>query len=130
MKSILKENDCSAAIQSKEFVSKTENSKVECAFAQALLIAGVAVSHIDYVKKDSAYLMWQSLEENFMKKSTVGTLFLRRKLSEIKYDEKKAALQDHSRNGKNFNELDDAEVKLTEEERKGRQQRKKIHLTA
>ncbi|PZC77519.1 hypothetical protein B5X24_HaOG203232 [Helicoverpa armigera] len=94
MKSILKENDCLAAIESKAFVSKTENSKVESK-AQALLIAGVADSHIDYVKKDSAYLMWQSLEENFMKKSTVGTLFLRRKLSEIKYDEKKATLQDH-----------------------------------
>lgn len=116
IKSILKENGVQKAIEDEDYGKNEQNSKTE-AKAQAILIAGVADSHIEYLKKDTAYMMFKNLEENFKKKGVRSKLFLRRKLSEIKYSENSSLIEHFVEMEKIFTDLREADSELTEEEK-------------
>lgn len=116
--SILKENGVEKAVEDNTFAAKTENKILE-AKAQALIIAAVADSHLEYLRdKVSAYSMFENLEKNFKKKGVRSKLFLRRQLNEIKFNDNNDSLMEHFVVlEKIFSQLKDADGELTEEEK-------------
>lgn len=114
IKSILRENGVLEAIEDEGFKDVAGNSAKE-AKAQAILI-GVADSHIEYMKKESAFAMFKNLEENF-KKRVRSKLFLRRQLSETKYRENHSLIEHFTKMEEIFTELKEADTVLSEEEK-------------
>ncbi|KAK9704624.1 hypothetical protein QE152_g27760 [Popillia japonica] len=92
IKSILRESEVIKAIEEIDFSRVATNATKE-ARAQAILISSVVDSHLEYSKdKGNAYLMKKNLEDNFEKRGVRSRLFLRRKLSDIKYNEENSLL--------------------------------------
>lgn len=116
IKSILRENGVLKAIEDENFKNVAQNLTNE-AKAQAILIAGVADSHIEYMKKESAFEMFQNLEENFKKRGVRSKLFLRRQLSEMKYRENYSLMEHFTKLEEIFTELKEADTVLSEEEK-------------
>lgn len=85
IKSILRDAEVLKAIEDQDYASSNEKGEAK---AQALLIAGVSKSHLEYIKNETnAYEMFKKLEENFKKKGVRSRLFLRRVLNDMKYKE-------------------------------------------
>lgn len=117
MKSILREKQVLQAIESEDFSKKAEN-KVAEAKAQAIIIAGVCNSHLEYIKsQNSAYGMFKTLEDNFKSRGTRSRLFLRRLLNEIKYDERNPLAEHIIKLEDYFSRLKDAEGEISEDDK-------------
>lgn len=118
LRSILKEHDVESAIDVENYVTQAESNKKNDAKAQALIIATVADSHLEYLKdKKSAYEMFKNLEGNFKEKSVRSKLFLRRTLGDMKYNEAEK-LKDHIVSMERiFSLLKDAGTEVSEEEK-------------
>lgn len=112
MKSILREAGVLEVIEKEDNKDDAFEAK-----AQAIIIAAVADSHLEYVKKKTAYEMFSNLQENFQKKGVRSKLYLRRQLAEIKYSEVNPLIEHLNRMEQIFTELEEAESNLSEEER-------------
>ncbi|KAK9701596.1 hypothetical protein QE152_g30478 [Popillia japonica] len=117
IKSILRESEVIKAIEEIDF-SRVATNTIKEARAQAILISSVADSHLEYLKeKGNAYLMYKNLEDNFKKRGVRRRLFLRRKLSNIKYNEENSLLNHFVELEEIFSQLKNADNELTEEEK-------------
>lgn len=117
MKSILRENGAIKAIEEADYATTDGNEEKE-ARAQAIIIGGVADSHLEYLRnQDTAYEMFLNLEENFKNKGIRSRLFLRRKLSEIKYNEKDSLQMHFVKLDECFSQLKDSDSEISDEEK-------------
>ncbi|XP_061717878.1 anti-sigma-I factor RsgI-like [Cydia pomonella] len=116
IKSILKENLCLEAIQTVKYAENKDNEKME-ARAQAILIAAVADSHLEYVREETAYAMFKNLEECFKEKGIRSKLFLRRQLSDIKYKDTTSLKEHFTKIQEICTQLEEAGSELSEEEK-------------
>lgn len=117
IKSILRESQVEDAIADSEFHKKATNKKDEYR-AQAIIIAGVSNSHLEYIKnKESAYEMFKNLEDNFKKKGVRSRLFLRRQLSDMRYNERESLAKHFVSMEEVFSQLKDADCELSEDEK-------------
>lgn len=117
IKSVLKQAQVIKAIEKPDFAGKEENAASE-AKAQAIIIAGVGNTHLEYLKPhNSAYDMFKSLENNFKSKGARSRLFLRRLLNETKYDERNPLSQHILRLEDYFSQLKDAESEISEDDK-------------
>lgn len=98
------------------FAKVADNESSE-AKAQAIIISGVADSHLEYLKEKTAYEMFKKLEENFKTKGVRSRIYLRRKLTEEKYCERKPLMEHFIAMEEIFSQLKDAGNVLTEEEK-------------
>ncbi|CAG9573314.1 unnamed protein product [Danaus chrysippus] len=116
LKSILRDNGAIEAIEKEDFSKSTDNKQLE-AKAQAIIIAATADSHLEYLKDRSAYQMIKSMEDSFKEKGTRSKLFIRRELSDMKFDERKPLMEHFIDLEKLFAQLGDAGSELSEEEK-------------
>lgn len=117
IKSILRENGVIKAIEEADYASKDGNEEKE-ARAQAIIIGGVADSHLEYLRNQkTAYEMFKNLEENFKNKGIRSRLFLRRKLSEIKYNDRDSLQMHFVKLDECFSQLKDSDSEISDEEK-------------
>ncbi|CAK1602828.1 unnamed protein product [Parnassius mnemosyne] len=118
LKIILRDNGAIEAIEKEDFSKSTDNKQLQLeAKAQAIIIAATADSHLEYLKDRSAYQMIKSMEDSFKKKGTRSKLFIRRELSDMKFDEQKPLMEHFIDMEKLFAQLGDAGSELSEEEK-------------
>lgn len=117
IRSVLKEGNLLKAIEEEGHSVGINNVKDENK-AQAILIAGVTNSHLGYLKdQQSAYAMYQNLERNFRNKNVRSRLYLRRKLSEMKYNENTSLQEFFIKMEECFSQLKDANTEISDDEK-------------
>lgn len=119
LRTILKDHEVESAINIKDYLAEGAGNNVKNdARAQALIVATVADTHLEYLRdRKTAYEMFANLEANFKQRSVRSKLFLRRTLSEIKYHEG-GSLKDHMVSMEMiFSQLKDAGSEVSEEEK-------------
>lgn len=117
IKSILRDNGVLEAVTNKNYGNIEENETGE-AKAQAILIGGIADTHLEYVKNmESAYDMFSNLEYIFKQKGVRSRLFMRRSLNEIKFNDKESLQSHFIKLEELFTLLQDSGSEVSEEEK-------------
>ncbi|CAG4957249.1 unnamed protein product [Colias eurytheme] len=94
LKSILRDNGAIEAIEKEDFSKSTDNKQLQLeAKAQAIIIAATSDNHLEYLDRIYAYQMIKTMEDSFKKKGTRFKLFIRRELSDMKFDERKPLME-------------------------------------